>query len=118
MNNRVSEIRKLTQTDNWYHVASKENPADMISRGVSAVRTMAPSSIWLEHDNTITEGSETKFTFEENVAPESVFTSQLETHSGTPRGLICLDGADGTRQCVLSLGCFGSSTMNDAYQEA
>jgi len=32
--NRVSEIQSLTTVENWRHIASKENPADSLSRGV------------------------------------------------------------------------------------
>ncbi|GFY61079.1 integrase catalytic domain-containing protein [Trichonephila inaurata madagascariensis] len=31
--NRVSLIQELTQTFSWYHVKTKDNPADLISRG-------------------------------------------------------------------------------------
>lgn len=33
--NRVSEIQNLTDVNNWYHVKSKQNPADLLSRGVT-----------------------------------------------------------------------------------
>ena len=33
--NRVSVIRDLTQSAQWYHVSSSENPADILSRGQS-----------------------------------------------------------------------------------
>lgn len=31
--NRVSVIRQLSNSDEWYHVSGKDNPADLISRG-------------------------------------------------------------------------------------
>lgn len=32
--NRVSEIQQGSRSDQWRHVAGKDNPADIISRGL------------------------------------------------------------------------------------
>lgn len=45
--NRVSLIKRSTTTAQWNHVPGVENPADMLSRGVSAAR-LATSSRWWE----------------------------------------------------------------------
>nr|CAI5867743.1 unnamed protein product [Callosobruchus analis] len=34
VSNRVAKIQELSQGDDWYHVKTDENPADLISRGV------------------------------------------------------------------------------------
>jgi len=34
--NRISKIRQFAMQESWYHVASKENPADILSRGTTA----------------------------------------------------------------------------------
>ncbi|XP_058816228.1 uncharacterized protein LOC131679509 [Topomyia yanbarensis] len=43
--NRVSEIQTTTQGAQWNHVAGKENPADLISRGMD-VREFITSILW------------------------------------------------------------------------
>nr|CAI5832998.1 unnamed protein product [Callosobruchus analis] len=35
VSNRVAKIQELSQGDGWYHVKTDENPADLVSRGVS-----------------------------------------------------------------------------------
>ncbi|CAK9813845.1 hypothetical protein ANTPLA_LOCUS8006 [Anthophora plagiata] len=43
--NRVSEIQTRTSITDWRHVRTEDNPADLISRGQSAVEFLQPS-IW------------------------------------------------------------------------
>lgn len=43
--NRVGEIQDRTDASNWRHVKTQENPADLLSRGVSAQGLMQ-SSLW------------------------------------------------------------------------
>lgn len=43
--NRVSEIQSLTNVSEWYHVKGAENPADLVSRGVTAQK-LIESQIW------------------------------------------------------------------------
>lgn len=45
VSNRVGEIQRLTDVDQWNHVAGSENPADLISRGCSA-ETLIQSKVW------------------------------------------------------------------------
>ncbi|GBO28591.1 hypothetical protein AVEN_124839-1 [Araneus ventricosus] len=41
----VSEIQTLTDPEQWFHCRGKENPADLLSRGESAVN-LVKSSLW------------------------------------------------------------------------
>jgi Pao retrotransposon peptidase. len=43
--NRVNHIQETTILDDWNHVSSKENPADLVSRGVDA-NVLRNSSLW------------------------------------------------------------------------
>lgn len=45
--NRISEIHELTQDVLWRHVSSKQNPADLASRG-SNLEELSSSSLWWE----------------------------------------------------------------------
>ncbi|XP_024868727.1 uncharacterized protein LOC112452640, partial [Temnothorax curvispinosus] len=45
--NRVAEINRITNGAPWYHVKSKDNPADPLSRGVSAEK-MESMKLWWE----------------------------------------------------------------------
>ncbi|XP_047541815.1 uncharacterized protein LOC125074530 [Vanessa atalanta] len=45
--NRVSEILQILDTHHWSHVATKKNPADLASRGISPVE-LSEMVIWFE----------------------------------------------------------------------
>ena len=45
VSNKVSFIRSVTDPNDWHYVNTKENPADLISRGCS-VKTLIKSSLW------------------------------------------------------------------------
>lgn len=45
--NRVSEVQKLTRVEDWRHVDTKSNPADMVSRG-GRPSELIQSSLWWE----------------------------------------------------------------------
>lgn len=42
---RVGEIRELTSVEEWNHVSTKENPADLVSRG-SSTKELCSSQLW------------------------------------------------------------------------
>jgi hypothetical protein len=43
--NRVNHIQETTNVEDWSHVSSKENPADLVSRGVDA-NVLKNLSLW------------------------------------------------------------------------
>ena len=53
--NRVSEIRKLLPLGTWKHVAGKDNPADLPSRGL-AVTELSVNKLWREGPDWLREG--------------------------------------------------------------
>ncbi|CAG9124726.1 unnamed protein product [Plutella xylostella] len=44
--NRVVEINELTGDSQWFHVAGKQNPADMLSRGLALDELQAADMWW------------------------------------------------------------------------
>lgn len=46
VNNRVQEIHKLTASADWRHVASGDNPADLLSRGTTASELRVSNQWW------------------------------------------------------------------------
>nr|XP_022914664.1 uncharacterized protein LOC111425114 [Onthophagus taurus] len=44
--NRLSEIQNLTNKDEWLHISSRDNPADLISRGTDSKGIKESSSWW------------------------------------------------------------------------
>ena len=45
--NRVGEIQSLTNPEQWRHVATKQNPADLLTRGLS-VSALIEEEKWLK----------------------------------------------------------------------
>ncbi|XP_043271219.1 uncharacterized protein [Venturia canescens] len=44
--NRISKIQTLTKATDWYHVPSEDNPADMLSRGITVERLIEDKLWW------------------------------------------------------------------------
>lgn len=44
--NRVAEIRKLSRLEEWEHVRTGDNPADIVSRGCSPKRLLESQPWW------------------------------------------------------------------------
>ena len=66
--NRVKEIQRLVGPSSWQHCPGKDNPADLVTRGISA-EELKNSKVWLH-------------------GPQNVFTS-TETHTQTTTASTC-----------------------------
>ena len=55
--NRISEIQSLSSPEKWNHVKTKENPADLHSRGMS-VKDLARSNLWWYGPETLKDKNE------------------------------------------------------------
>ena len=85
--NRVSEIHQLTSADHWRHCPGSENPADLLTRGVSA-EELVNSKVWLHgpllmHDEVVAGDIEVKAFTDTELACEqknmhSVLLSSVE----------------------------------------
>jgi len=62
--NRVAKIQGLTEEAVWSHVSSKDNPADLLSRGISVDRLMC-SQLWWNGPCWLREGKQSS-PFREN----------------------------------------------------
>lgn len=56
--NRLSEIQNLTNIENWYHVRTHENPADIISRGMQ-LHELNESTLWYKGPRWLSEPRDT-----------------------------------------------------------
>ncbi|XP_062538947.1 uncharacterized protein LOC134207243 [Armigeres subalbatus] len=68
--NRIVEIQATTVGSHWQHVSGRENPADMISRGVFA-EELINSELWKRGPKWLRED---KSTWQVQILPETKFT--------------------------------------------
>ena len=55
--NRISEIQSLSSPEKWNHLKTKENPADLLSRGMSA-KDLAKINLWWYGPETLKDKNE------------------------------------------------------------
>ena len=55
--NRISKIQRLSAPEKWNHVRTKENPADLLSWGMS-IKDLALSNLWCYGRENLRNGSE------------------------------------------------------------
>ncbi|GFY24874.1 hypothetical protein TNCV_2690651 [Trichonephila clavipes] len=56
--NRVAKIQELTMNFSWHHISSENNPADLVSRGLSVSDLMNSHLWWKGPDPSIVENDE------------------------------------------------------------
>lgn len=54
--NRISEIQQTSDTNNWYHIKSAQNPADLISRG-AIPNELKNNQLWWHGPTFLSENS-------------------------------------------------------------
>ncbi|XP_076660104.1 uncharacterized protein LOC143363391 [Halictus rubicundus] len=127
--NRVAEIQNLFPGDVWYHIRSKENPADPASRGLNG-DTLANNSLWWQgpsflstsitefkgHDATVLD------TEEERRAEKTVLNTTVASQSSAPTTDLLFRYSSFTRLlrsvawCLRFLNCArGTSTVKDSF---
>ncbi|XP_055543128.1 uncharacterized protein LOC129728701 [Wyeomyia smithii] len=90
--NRIAEIRKLSCDAEWLHVGTKENPADLVSRGVLPIELMK-SDLWWNGPKflraSITEETlqgKTKSLSEEVITVTAITVPEAELYKNVLRG--------------------------------
>ncbi len=66
VSNRVSEIQSLTSPDHWCHCPGNQNPADLVTRGISATE-LVQSTLWLRGPPFIVEQDEVSSAYHRTV---------------------------------------------------
>ncbi|KAJ8981434.1 hypothetical protein NQ317_015636, partial [Molorchus minor] len=73
--NRVSEIQQLTNIEDWHHVSSNNNCADLISRGVNS-RQLLQSKLWW-HGPSFLEGHNSSWNLNDDFTNESIVVPEM-----------------------------------------
>lgn len=68
--NRVDEIRRLTEISQWNHCKGKENPADLLTRGISG-DALRKSSLWAHGPQWFSD-SDNSFVTDEQLEPTAI----------------------------------------------
>ena len=106
MANRVDVIRSVTVPEQWHYVSTKDNPADLVSRGVQKTRNLTesiwfhgPSSSWQPESDWPHDGTDLKMDMYDPQVKRSFAVLGVEEPVVAPRGGL---GGGGTRPPKLS----------------
>ena len=84
--NRVIEIHSLTNPSNWNHCEGKSNPADLLTRGITAAE-LTESKFWI-HGSTSTSLGSDLYARESELGEEMVEESGYDTILSVMEGII------------------------------
>ncbi|GJQ88544.1 hypothetical protein Trydic_g3631 [Trypoxylus dichotomus] len=84
--NRIAEIQELTNVADWHHIGTKENPADLLSRGTTS-STLMHTKLWWHGPKFLqcstSNWPDSEFALTENL-PEYYLMGDLPQHRLTP----------------------------------
>ncbi|GFY01348.1 integrase catalytic domain-containing protein [Trichonephila clavipes] len=75
--NRVKEIRSLTEKDSWRHCAGKDNPSDLLTRGISA-DSLINCEKWWKGPSFLQEGNTVPVSNNVLLSDESAYLEELK----------------------------------------
>ena len=103
--NRVAEIHDLTSPDKWSHCPGSENPADLVTRGVTA-QELVSSAVWLHGPEFLIEGCRDISGDEQ---PVEVTLNVLGERNDEEISLLSTDGVQGPMFEVSRWGTLGKA---------
>ncbi|GFV39418.1 integrase catalytic domain-containing protein [Trichonephila clavipes] len=77
VSNRVKEIRSLTHKDSWRHCAGKDNPSDLLTRGISA-DSLINCEKWWKGPSFLQEGNTVPVSNNVLLSDESAYLEELK----------------------------------------
>ncbi|GFW36480.1 pro-Pol polyprotein [Trichonephila clavipes] len=81
--NRVKEIRSLTDKDSWRHCAGKDNPSDLLTRGISA-DSLINCEKWWKGPSFLQEGNTVPVSNNVLLSDESAYLEELKPTERKP----------------------------------
>ncbi|GFY32790.1 uncharacterized protein TNCV_4638961 [Trichonephila clavipes] len=75
--NRVKEIRSLTDKDSWRHCPGKDNPSDLLTRGISA-DSLINCEKWWKGPSFLQEGNTVPVSNNVLLSDESAYLEELK----------------------------------------
>ncbi|GFS80975.1 uncharacterized protein TNCV_3516631 [Trichonephila clavipes] len=75
--NRVKEIRSLTDKDSWRHCPGKDNPSDLLTRGISA-DSLINCEKWWKGPSFLQEGNTVPLSNNVLLSDESAYLEELK----------------------------------------